>query len=65
MAGYSIEAIIKQLDLVTNSHIDKTGTVKPLADCIVSGVLRGAVGIVGCNNPKVRPDYSYRNYPKT
>ena len=59
MAGYSIEAIIKQLDLVTNSHVDKTGTVKPLADCIVSGVLRGAVGIVGCNNPKVRPDYSH------
>lgn len=52
MAGYSIEAIIKQLDLVTNSHVDKTGTVKPLADCIVSGVLRGAVGIVGCNNPQ-------------
>lgn len=59
MAGYSIDAIIKQLDLVTNSHVDVTGTVKPLADCIVSGVLRGAVGIVGCNNPKVRPDYSH------
>ncbi len=65
MAGYSIEAIIKQLDLVTNSHVDKTGTVKPLADCIVSGVLRGAVGIVGCNNPKVRPDYSHIELIKT
>ncbi len=57
--GYSVEAIIKQLDLVTNSHVDLTGTVKPLADCIVSGVLRGAVGIVGCNNPKTRPDFSH------
>ncbi len=59
MVGYSIEAIVKQLDLVRNSHLDDTGTVKPLSDCIVSGVLRGAAGIVGCNNPKVRPDYSH------
>ena len=50
--GYSIEAIIPQLDRVVNSHIDPAGTVKPLTDCLKSGVLRGAAGIVGCNNAK-------------
>ena len=34
-------------------------TYKPLIDCVKSGVLRGAVAMVGCNNPKVRPDYSH------
>ncbi len=57
--GYSCEAIIKQLDTVTNSYLDKTGTYKPLVDCLKSGVLRGAAGVVGCNNQKVRPDYSH------
>jgi carbon-monoxide dehydrogenase catalytic subunit len=54
--GYSCEAIIKQLDTVTNSQVDETGTYQPLIDCITSGVLRGAVAMVGCNNPKVRSD---------
>ncbi|SDK76346.1 anaerobic carbon-monoxide dehydrogenase catalytic subunit [Natronincola ferrireducens] len=57
--GYSVEAIIKQLDRVVNSNIDPQGTVKPLADVIKAGVLRGAAGIVGCNNPKVKHDYSH------
>ncbi len=57
--GYSCEAIIKQLDTVTNSQVDVMGTYKPLVECLKSGVLRGAVGIVGCNNPKVRPDHSH------
>ncbi len=55
--GYSVEAIVKQLDTVTNSQVDVTGTTKPLIECITSGVIRGAVAMVGCNNPKVRPDY--------
>ncbi len=59
VVGYSCEAIKKQLDSVTNSHVDERDTYKPLIDCIKSGVLRGAVAIVGCNNPKVRPDYSH------
>ena len=50
--GYSIEAIVPQLDRVVNSHIDSAGTVKPLVDCLKSGVLRGAAGVVGCNNAK-------------
>ena len=54
--GYSVEAIKKCLDGVTNSHVDELGTTKPLIDCVKAGVLRGAVAMVGCNNPKVRPD---------
>ena len=57
--GYSVEAIIKTLDTVTNSQIDVTGTTKPVVDCITSGVIRGAVAMVGCNNPRVRPDSAH------
>ncbi|MCL1802566.1 MAG: anaerobic carbon-monoxide dehydrogenase catalytic subunit [Eubacteriaceae bacterium] len=57
--GYSCEAIIKQLDTVTSSYIDELGTWKPLIECIESGVLRGAVAMVGCNNPKVRADFAH------
>ncbi len=54
--GYSVEAIKKCLDGVTNSHVDELGTMKPLIDAIKSGVIRGAVAMVGCNNPKIRPN---------
>ena len=47
--GYSVEAIVKVLDGVTNSQVDVTGTTKPLLECITSGVIRGAVAMVGCN----------------
>ncbi|MEG2383778.1 MAG: anaerobic carbon-monoxide dehydrogenase catalytic subunit, partial [Oscillospiraceae bacterium] len=57
--GYSVEAIEKALDTVTNSHVDAIGTMKPLVECVESGVLRGAVAMVGCNNPKVRADYAH------
>ena len=57
--GYSVEAIKKTLDTVTNSYVDVTGTTKPLVECVKSGVLRGAVAMVGCNNPKVRPDSAH------
>lgn len=57
--GYSLEAIKKCLDGVTNSHVDVVNTTKPLIECLNSGVLRGAVAIVGCNNPKVRSDYGH------
>jgi len=52
--GYSLETILKKLDGVTNSYVDERQTYKPLIDCITSGVLRGAVAMAGCNNPKVR-----------
>ena len=57
--GYSNEAIIKVLDGVANTQVDEMGTTKPLLECITSGVIRGAVAMVGCNNPKVRPDYAH------
>ena len=57
--GYSVEAIKSCLDGVTNSHVDITGTTRPLVDVVKAGVLRGAVAMVGCNNPKVRPDTAH------
>ncbi len=50
--GFSEQSIIGQLDRVINSQIDKPGTIKPLVDCLKSGVLRGVVGVVGCNNAR-------------
>jgi carbon-monoxide dehydrogenase catalytic subunit len=57
--GYSVEAIVKVLDGVANTQVDEMGTTKPLIECITSGVIRGAVAMVGCNNPKIRPDYAH------
>lgn len=57
--GYSVEAIKKVLNRVTNSRVDQRDTTKPLVDCINAGVIRGAVAMVGCNNPKVRPDSAH------
>lgn len=57
--GYSVEAIVKVLDGVANTQVDEFGTTKPLIECITSGVLRGAVAMVGCNNPKIRPDTAH------
>ena len=57
--GYSCEGIKSRLDTVTNSHLDELDTYRPLIECVRSGVIRGAVAMVGCNNPKVRPDYSH------
>ena len=49
MAGFSIESIVKALG----------GSVTPLIDAIKSGAIRGAAGIVGCNNPKIKQDYGH------
>jgi carbon-monoxide dehydrogenase catalytic subunit len=59
VVGYPCEQIIKHLDGVANSRTDVFGTYRPAIDAIKAGVLRGAVAIVGCNNPRVRPDYSH------
>ncbi|MFR2403651.1 MAG: anaerobic carbon-monoxide dehydrogenase catalytic subunit [Eubacterium callanderi] len=59
IVGYSVETTIGALDRVVNSQTDVTGTVKPLGDLVWAGVLRGAAGIVGCNNPKVEHDYAH------
>ena len=35
------------------------GSYRPLNDAIISGRLRGAAGVVGCNNPKQIHDYAH------
>ena len=57
--GYSLETIKKTLDGVCNTQVDEMGTLAPLRDVVLAGVLRGAVAMVGCNNPKVRPDTAH------
>ncbi len=47
--GFSIEAILGALG----------GTPEPLLDAIKDGTIRGAVGVVGCNNPKIKHDYAH------
>lgn len=46
MTGFSNEAVISALG----------GSLTPLIDAIKAGSIRGAVGIVGCNNPKFQQD---------
>lgn len=49
MAGFSVEAIMQAMG----------GTPEPLVEAIKAGKIRGAVGVVGCNNPKVKHDYGH------
>jgi carbon-monoxide dehydrogenase catalytic subunit len=35
------------------------GTLTPLIDAIKAGKIKGAVGVVGCNNPKIKQDYGH------
>ncbi len=51
MTGFSVEAILRVLG----------GSLTPLIEAIKAGKIRGAVGIVGCNNPKYRHDYCNLN----
>ncbi len=46
MTGFSNEAILEALG----------GTAQPLIDAIKAGSIRGAVAVVGCNNPKIKQD---------
>jgi carbon-monoxide dehydrogenase catalytic subunit len=54
MAGFSVEAILGALG----------GTPEPLVEAIKAGKIRGAVGVVGCNNPKVKQDSGHVNLTK-
>ncbi|PKL59353.1 MAG: carbon-monoxide dehydrogenase catalytic subunit, partial [Methanomicrobiales archaeon HGW-Methanomicrobiales-4] len=49
MAGFSEEEIRKALG----------GTYKPLIDAIVAGQIKGCVGIVGCNHPRIKQDFGH------
>ena len=48
MTGFSNEAILAALG----------GSLEPFLDAVKAGKIRGCVGIVGCNNPKVQQDSS-------
>lgn len=49
IGGFSVEAVVGALG----------GTPDPLLDAIKAGKIRGAAGIVGCNNPKIKHDYGH------
>ncbi|HUZ10693.1 MAG TPA: anaerobic carbon-monoxide dehydrogenase catalytic subunit [Acidimicrobiales bacterium] len=49
MGGFSVEAILGALG----------GSPKPLVDAIAAGTIRGAVAVVGCNNPKLPQDLEH------
>jgi carbon-monoxide dehydrogenase catalytic subunit len=49
ISGFSVEVIEQALG----------GTWEPLLDAVKAGQIRGAVGVVGCNNPKVVQDYGH------
>ncbi|MCF8095915.1 MAG: anaerobic carbon-monoxide dehydrogenase catalytic subunit [Desulfobacteraceae bacterium] len=49
VGGFSVEAVLGALG----------GTPDPLLDAIKAGKIRGAAGIVGCNNPKIKHDYGH------
>ncbi|MFH1540273.1 MAG: anaerobic carbon-monoxide dehydrogenase catalytic subunit [Elusimicrobiota bacterium] len=53
IAGFTSEYVFKMLGGKYRS------TYRPLNDAIISGRLRGAVGIVGCNNPKIKHDWAH------
>ena len=49
VAGFSVEAILETLG----------GTLEPLINALREGTIKGIVGVVGCNNPKVKHNYSH------
>jgi len=53
VAGFSNETIFQMLGGRFRS------TFRPLNDAIIDGRIRGVVGVVGCNNPKVSADDSH------
>jgi carbon-monoxide dehydrogenase catalytic subunit len=54
VSGFSVEAILGALG----------GTPEPLLNAIKAGQIRGAAGVVGCNNPKITHDYGHVNLTK-
>jgi carbon-monoxide dehydrogenase catalytic subunit len=54
VVGFSVEQILEALG----------GTPEPLINAIKDGQIKGIVGIVGCNNPKVEQDYYHINLAK-
>lgn len=51
ISGISVEAIVTALG----------GSAGPLLDAIKTGKIRGAAGVVGCNNPRIQQDFGHVN----
>jgi len=49
ISGFSNETLLKALG----------GSLDPLIEAIKTGSIRGAVGVVGCNNPKIKHDHGH------
>ena len=49
VGGFSVEAIVGALG----------GSPEPLIEAIKAGKIRGAAGVVGCNNPKIKHDFGH------
>ncbi len=49
VGGFSVESIVGALG----------GTPQPLIEAIKAGKIRGAAGIVGCNNPRIKQDFGH------
>lgn len=49
MGGFSVEAILGAMG----------GSPEPLVEAIKNGSIRGAVAVVGCNNPKIPQDFAH------
>jgi carbon-monoxide dehydrogenase catalytic subunit len=49
VGGFSVESVLQALG----------GSLDPLLEAIKSGKIRGAAGVVGCNNPKIRHDLGH------
>lgn len=49
LAGFCVESVLEALG----------GSPGPLIDAIKAGKIRGAAGVVGCNNPKIRHDHGH------
>lgn len=59
LPGLGVADIIKALDGVCNSTVDTHGSTKPLLECVVSGVLRGAAVMLGGDGSEVRDTQEY------
>jgi len=53
IAGFTAESVFTFLGGTYRS------TYRPLNDAIIDGRLRGAAGVVGCNNPKITHDWAH------
>jgi carbon-monoxide dehydrogenase catalytic subunit len=58
IAGFTTETVYQFLGGRYRS------TFRPLNDAVMDGRLRGAVGIVGCNNPNITQDYGHLTLTK-